>query len=83
MPIHELVAAPLLHKQDLVVPPLGNYALVHNDSSKPLVAVPPAEVQGLVYDYQEELKDDILPSFTSQVPLRTSRPTHVHDLDTA
>ena len=45
LPMQELVAAPY-YLQPLVVPPL-----VHDSDSEPLEGVPPAEDEGLVYDY--------------------------------
>ena len=60
MPIHELVAAPLL-QQDLVVHPSEDSDLVHEDSSEPPDAVPPAEDEGLAYDYAEGIKTTLFP----------------------
>ena len=60
MPIHELVAAPLL-QQDLVVSPSEDSDLVHEGSSEPPDAVPPAEDEGLVQDYEEGIKTTLFP----------------------
>ena len=78
MPIHELVAAPLL-QQDLVVHPSEDSDLVHEGSSEPPDAVPPAEDEGLVYDYEGRIKTTVfpspshlaVPSFLKTTPRRT------------
>ena len=54
------VAAPFL-QQDLVVPPSEDSDLVHVDSSEPPDAVPPAEDEGPVQDYEEGIKTTLFP----------------------